>query len=122
MVMLLASALGLFQVQSLPSSLFWPTVILQVCVVATAEELMFRGVMLSYFGVIVSSVLFAIWHGYAYGVIYYEGVFQITSIVFAFIMGLILAMIVKNKQWGLPAAIGVHAAYNLFISGAFMTF
>ena len=122
MIMLLASFVGLFEVGSLPSHLFWPTVILQVCVVATAEELMFRGVMLSYFGVIISSAMFAVWHGYAYGVVYYAGVFQLSAVFFAFIMGLILAMVAKNKIWGLAAAIGIHSAYNLYVSGAFLTF
>ena len=52
-------------------SLFWPTVVMQVAVVATSEELMFRGVLLEKFGIIVSSILFAGWHTYAYGVRYY---------------------------------------------------
>jgi len=104
--------------------LFWPTVIVQVCVVATSEELMFRGVLLEKFGIIVSSVLFALWHAYAYGVMYYMpdvvGIETIVAILLAFCMGIILAFVAK--KWGLSSAIAIHACYNLFVSGAFITF
>lgn len=117
-LMLFASIFGLFQTASIPSSLFWPTVIMQVCVVATSEELMFRGVMLDWVGPIWSSVAFAMFHGWAYGMIYHSGQFAIGAMAFAFVMGLILAMIAKNKEWGISATIGVHSCYNLFITGA----
>jgi len=121
-LMLFASIFGLFQTTSIPSSLFWPTVIIQVCVVATSEELMFRGVMLDWVGVIWSSVAFAVFHGWAYGMIYYQGQYSWGAMAFAFVMGLILAMIAKNKEWGLAATISIHGCYNLFITGAMAGF
>lgn len=120
--MLFASALGLFSAPTLPGSLFWPTVIVQICVVATAEELMFRGVILSWFGIIISAILFAFWHGYAYGMVYYQGQFMWSSVAFALVMGLILGLIAKHPKWGIVACIGVHSCYNCYISGIFMSF
>jgi membrane protease YdiL (CAAX protease family) len=125
-VLFFLSLTGLIKAGTLDSGLFWQTVMVQVCVVACSEELMFRGVMLEFFGVIVSSVLFAVWHTWAYGVAYYNmsalDPAIIIAFVFAFIMGLIFAMVAKQKQWGLPASISMHASYNLFIVGAFYTF
>ena len=122
LILFALSALGVIMVDPLPANLFWQTVIFQVCVVATAEELMFRGVALEMLGVVVSAVLFAFWHSFAYGAQYYNftwETFNWFAFAFAFIMGIILGIIAKQKQWSLPACIGVHSAYNLFVIGAF---
>lgn len=108
--------------RTLNPDLFWQTVIMQVCVVATAEELMFRGVILELTGVVISAALFAAWHMYAYRIIWYNvdlSQIQWGAIIFAFVMGLLLGLIAKKKEWGLPATIGIHASYNLAILGAF---
>ena len=119
-LMFFAVAIGIFHATSMTSNLFWPTVILQICVVATSEELMFRGVILEVTrSVIISSILFAVWHGYAYGFLYYAGVFNWGAMVFAFVMGVILALV--TRKYGLPAAIGIHAAYNLTVAGVLVT-
>jgi len=109
---------------TLPRGMFWQTVMMQICVVATSEELMFRGVLLEYTGIIVSSILFAIWHSYAYQIIWYQldlATLNYGAIIFAFVMGIILAYVAKRREWGLPASIGIHAAYNLVVVGAFIT-
>jgi len=49
--------------------------------------------------------------------IYYQGQFAAGAMAFAFVMGLILAMIAKNKEWGLAATIGVHSCFNIFVLG-----
>ena len=122
MVLFFVSLTGLIGTGELPPELFWQTVFLQVCVIATAEELMFRGVLLELTGVLMSSILFAAWHAYAYGIRYYDlANVNVVAIVFAFVIGLLLAMIAKQKRFGLPAVIGVHSAYNLFVVGAFAT-
>lgn len=111
---------GLLTTGYTPHELFWQVVLIQVVVVATAEELMFRGVLLSYLGVIISAALFAFWHSYAYGVIYYQltfDTFNWPALLLAFVMGIILGIIAKNPKFGLPATIGVHAAYNLVVVG-----
>ena len=124
-VLLLLSATGLIKTYLLPQELLWQTVIIQICVVATAEELMFRGVLLDIFGVVLSSALFAVWHSYAYQVVFYEfswETFNWPALLFAFIMGIIFALIAKRKELGLAGSIGAHAAYNLVVVGAFVTF
>lgn len=116
---------NIIQPSELDPSLFWQMVILQVCVVATSEELMFRGVLLELTGVWVSSIAFALWHGFAYGIRYYDFSISgavILAFVFAFIIGLLLALVAKDKRFGLPATIAIHASYNLFIVGAFFAF
>ena len=116
--------MGVLKPGYVPQELFWQTVLIQVVVVATAEELMFRGVLLSYLGIIISSFLFAIWHSYAYGIIYHQmtietlGNFNWSALALAFVMGIVLAIVAKNKRFGLPGAIGLHAAYNAVIVGA----
>jgi len=102
-------------------SLFFPMLILQVCVVAPTEEVIFRGILLEYTGILVQAVLFALWHSYAYEILWYNidiNTIRWGALFFAFIMGLLLGFIAKNKRWGLPATIGIHACYNLVILGA----
>lgn len=126
-ILFFLSTVGLIVPLTLDVGAFWPTVIFNVCVVATAEELMFRGVLLEVlpWGVLTSSAMFAAWHVTAYGGNFYEfnwETFPWGSLFFAFIMGVLLALIAKKKELGLPATIAIHSCYNLVVVGAFVTF
>ena len=111
-------------------NLFWQTILLQVCVVATAEEIMFRGVVLvmlerafksPLIGIVGSSIIFALWHLWAYQIILYQesiGSMNWPALIIVFVIGLILAIIARIKEWGLPATIACHAVYNLMVVGA----
>jgi len=107
---------------SFPIELFWVTVMLQICVVATAEEVIFRGILLSYTGIFIQALLFAIWHSWAYGILWYDlnwETFNWSALAFAFIMGIILGYVATNKKFGgLSATIAIHSCYNLVILGA----
>jgi len=90
--------------------------VFQIVIVATSEEIIFRGALLRYFMVfgwipayVVSSVLFGLFHYAAYGG-------NISSIIIAIFIGWILALLAH--KWNLGAAIGFHAAYNGFVLGA----
>ncbi len=125
MVLFMMKLGGLVSTQTIDPSTFWQVVIFQVCVVACAEELMFRGVVLELTGVVMSAILFAAWHAWAYGLRYYDfswETFNFGPVIFAFVMGLVLALIARQKKFGLVATIGIHAAYNLFVAGAFYSF
>jgi len=101
-------------------SLFWPSLVLQICVVAASEELMFRGVLLSYLGIFITAIAFAIWHAWAYQITFYSlswTTFNWSALLIAFIMGIILGYVAKNKQWGLPACVGLHSCWNLCLLG-----
>lgn len=101
-------------------STFWPVIIMQICVVATAEEVIFRGILMYYVGIVIQAILFALWHSYTYGILWYDiswETFNWGALVFAFCMGIILGLIVRNKNWGISASIAVHSAYNLTILG-----
>jgi len=101
-------------------SLFWPMIVLQICVVATSEELMFRGVLLSYLGIFVTAIAFAVWHSWAYQIIWYDlslTTFNYSALLIAFIMGIILGYVARDKRFGLPACVGLHAAFNLILLG-----
>lgn len=120
---------GLYPVPEFPVDLFWQTILLQICVVACCEELMFRGVLLRLLehnfksiaiAVVGSAIAFAVWHIYAYQIILHKadwGTFDWFTLLFAFSMGLLLAVIAINEQWGLGAAIAVHGTVNLMILG-----
>jgi membrane protease YdiL (CAAX protease family) len=130
---LLMNLLFLFEFISTPSpvmELFWPVVIIQFCVIANVEELIFRGVFLEYTGIIVSSVLFAIWHSFAYGFVWYSLGWDYNwgAMIFAFSLGMILGLIVEHGKdiekkhkipIGFPMAVAIHATYNLCILGYF---
>ena len=129
----LMNILFFFNLISTPSpviELFWPYVILQFCIIANVEELIFRGVLLEYTGIFLSSVLFAVWHSFAYGIVWYNLSLEYNwgAILFAFCLGVILALIVENSKdvekkhkipLGFPMAVAIHATYNLCILGYF---
>jgi membrane protease YdiL (CAAX protease family) len=115
---------NLLGVTPAPVSTIIPLMVLHICVVAPAEELMFRGVILDFFksfaiiGILIQASLFSIWHYYAYsGGMRISSIGALSPFIFAFIIGIILGFIALRKEWGLPAAIGVHAAYNLSVLG-----
>lgn len=115
--------------ESFDMSLIWQTILIQVCVVAVCEELMFRGVLLQglefYFksaivAIIGSSIIFAIWHLYAYQIILYEETwasFNWMALFMAFTIGIILCLVTRAPKWGLAASIGIHACWNVFVQG-----
>lgn len=121
--------------EQLPFGLFWPQVLLQFCVIATIEELLFRGVFLHWmhytvFAVILQAVLFGLWHSVAYDLLWYnpESI-NWGSLGFAIGMGLLLGMIAmypmgktigrgtRQIRYGVVATIPVHAMYNLSVNG-----
>ena len=102
------------------SNLFWPLLFLQICVVATSEELMFRGVLLPYLGVFITAIVFTVWHSWAYQIIWYNlswDTFNWSALFIAFIMAIILGYVARDKRFGLSACIGVHACWNLVLLG-----
>lgn len=110
----------LLQPGSIDPSLFWPMILLQICVVATSEELMFRGVLLSYLGIFLSAIVFAVWHSWAYQIIWYNlswETFNWSALLIAFIMAVILGFIAKDKRFGIIACIAVHGCFNLIVMG-----
>lgn len=122
-IMILLGYTQVFDFGRISPDILWPTLIIQMCVVSVAEELMFRGVILEYTGVIFSSFLFAIFHSAAYGMRWYNVSLDSPwgSLAFAFIFGLILAFLVKYKPKtvGLPGAVAIHFVYNAFVLGIF---
>ncbi len=92
-----------------PLSIAIPYMLLFAFVISYTEELVFRGVLPYYLKNILSSVLFAVFHWYAY-----SG--GITAMLFAFSMGLLLEFI--SEKFGIDAAIGVHTSWNLALMGA----
>ena len=111
---------GLLTPGTMATALVIPTLILQFCVVAPAEELMFRGVLLEYTGIVVQAGIFALWHSYAYGILWYNlGVTAgIASLALAFVFGLVLGYLARLPAFGLPGVIAIHAVYNCIILGA----
>ena len=112
--------LNIFAIGEISPNILWQTLIIQICIVSVAEELMFRGVLLGYMGVLASSFLFMLWHSAAYGVLWYEYTPEMTgALIFAFLFGAILGFLVKYKpkSVGIIGAMSIHAAYNLIILG-----
>jgi membrane protease YdiL (CAAX protease family) len=100
-------------------SLYWQTIAVQIFVIATAEEVMFRGVLLGYTGIIISSVLFALWHSYAYEVIWYSSSISsvsIVAIIIAFLFGILLSFVARSK-FGISGCIALHSSFNLVVLG-----
>ena len=99
----------------LPPHMVVPNIIFQTGIVATSEEIIFRGVifrlfhkMNPYAGYLVSSAIFAGFHYAAYG-----GSVQLMFIAFA--LGLILAYL--TEKFNIGVAIGFHASWNCLIVG-----
>jgi membrane protease YdiL (CAAX protease family) len=94
-------------------------VLLQIFVVSLTEELIFRGIILSYFpsvkGVILQGVAFGFFHIAAYSTL--TGI-NWGALVFAIILGIILGAIVlfaRNESLGLSITWGIHAGYNVAV-------
>ena len=94
-------------------------VLLQIFVVSLTEELIFRGVVLSYFpsvfGVILQGVAFGFFHIAAYSTL--TGI-NWSALIFAIILGIGLGGIIlmtKNKSLGLSITWGIHAGYNVAV-------
>lgn len=110
---------------SIASAAVYPSIAITALFVAPVEETIFRGVLKDYFqnwrfiiplGLILTSVLFAITHYAVYGG-------QVMSLWWAVVMGGVFYVITDLKlgktqgKLGVPAAIGAHTCYNLFILG-----
>lgn len=106
----------------LPSYMVVPNIIYQTGIVATSEEIIFRGVIFRifyririneddppYIAYFVSSGLFAVFHYASYG-----GSFS--AMFIAFIIGLLLAYL--TEKYNIGTAIGFHASWNCFVIGA----
>jgi membrane protease YdiL (CAAX protease family) len=106
---------------------FWSNIVMQVAFVACAEEMIFRNLLPEYLRtkfrseipvVLLSQASFAFFHWGVYGGNY-------TSLLIAFIIGLIWVNVMKLKlpgedhPLGLGFTIGSHAAYNLVLIGVF---
>jgi len=112
------------------TSVLLQTILVQICVVSLSEELMFRGAMMdelsrgpriTWFAVVVQAAVFAVYHSWAYQIVWYDLSWEslnLGGIVIAFIMGVILGVIAKNREWGLAGSIAVHSCYNLVVLGA----
>jgi hypothetical protein len=102
---------------------FWfPMLIMQICVVAPAEELMFRNSLQYWIGWIWQAPLFALFHSAVYGVVWVAGwpplpTSTMIALFGAAMFGLVMGYIAKNKKLGLTTCIGAHAAWNLLIFG-----
>ncbi len=109
-------------VSRMPLHMTIPTILFQIGIVATAEEIMFRGVLFHYvnveqvvrpyhrlFAYGVSALVFGLFHYASYG-----GNWSLIAV--AIVMGLVLAFL--YEQLNLGSAIAFHAAYNCFVSGA----
>ncbi len=94
-------------------------IIFQIFVVSITEELMFRGILIKYIGVIPQALLFSVFHLVAYSTIY--GL-NIGAFISAFIMGILLGYIVyfmsKNGMQSQSLAIvwGIHAGWNVAVA------
>ena len=102
-------------VNPMPLKAIPATIIYQLVVVVCSEEIIFRGVIFRFLyqfhwlvAVFGSAVLFSLFH-----LAVYEG--SLGALSTAFLMGIILAWCVK--RWNLGVAIGIHAAWNLFVLG-----
>ena len=99
-----------------------PMVVLQVAIVAPTEELMFRGVLLSYLGygllaIGFQAAFFAAWHWVVYTGLVGLDWSAITALTVAFVFGLLMGLLARDKRWGLPATMACHAAFNIAILG-----
>lgn len=100
---------------NIPVSSIIPLFVFHFVVVATSEEIIFRGVLFRYFygfnpwiAIFLTSALFAVFHVSAYQT-------NPSALLPAFGMGLTLAFFVKRFNIGW--AIGIHLAWNAFVLG-----
>jgi len=94
-------------------------IIFQIFVVSITEELMFRGILIKYIGVIPQAILFSVFHLVAYSTVY--GL-NIGAFISALIMGILLGYIVylmsMNGMQSQSLAIvwGIHAGWNAAVA------
>lgn len=100
--------------------LILPTLVYQLVIVATSEEIIFRGVIFRFLyqfhwsvAYIGSSLIFSFFHFAVY-----QG--NIDAFITAFLMGLILSYCVD--RWNLGVTIAIHWTWNIFVLGAIITF
>jgi len=103
-------------IQPLPISLIVPTLLFQLVIVVSSEELIFRGIILRYFyqynlyiAIFVSAFLFSLFH-----LAVYQG--DLGSLGFAFVLGILFAVV--TIRWNIGIAIGLHFAWNAMVLGA----
>ena len=101
---------------ALPSYMIISHLIFQIGIVATSEEIIFRGVIFTSLskihiiaGYLAQSFLFAIFHYGAYGG-------SIEAMFTAFILGILMTLLTHKLNLGY--AIGFHGAYNSMMIGA----
>jgi membrane protease YdiL (CAAX protease family) len=99
-----------------------PMAVLQIAIVAPTEELMFRGVLLSYLGwsvagIVIQAVFFSAWHWVVYTGLVGLDWSAIVSLTVAFAFGVMMGFLARDKRWGLPATMACHAAFNIAILG-----
>ena len=84
---------------------------LQIFVVTLSEEMIFRGVIINYIGVIPQGILFGLFHTAAYYSIY--GV-DIYAMIMAMVMGVLWGYLVKMyPKNGIAITWGMHAGWNI---------
>ncbi len=94
-------------------------IIFQVFVVALTEEMLFRGVLINYIGVIPQGIAFGLFHLAAYESVF--GIISWPAIVEAMVLGILFGFIVKwfPKQ-GIAVTWGIHSAWNIaLLTGIF---
>lgn len=115
-------AFGIINPSPIAVGMLIPMVIMHVAIVAPAEELMFRGVLLSYVGIVAQALIFAFWHTVTYGYIWshygWPAMNIMYSLFIAFAFGIVMGFVARRV--GLPACIGAHACYNLVILGVIL--
>lgn len=103
-----------------PANYIIAMIIFQIFVVSITEELMFRGILIKYVGVIGQAILFTIFHLVAYTT--ELGGLSIIGFFEAFIMGLLLGFIIQwteqagMKSTGLAVTWGIHAGWNVAVA------
>lgn len=83
--------------------------------VGPAEELFFRCALTEYFGGIASTVVFAVYHSFAYSATYGVSIGLLYAMIEAGVFGAIFLW--EYKAFGLSAAIASHTAFDLVSSG-----
>lgn len=104
----------------MPNHLITATLVYQLVIVSSSEEIIFRGVifrflyqyhwLIAWFG---SAFIFSIFHFAVF-----KG--SISAFTIAFIIGIILAWCAD--RWNLGVTIAIHWTWNIFILGAIITF